>query len=232
MQDGQTLERLRKKIYRQMIEGMEGRILDNHRLFLLHNRCEPQKEDHPKTVRLGLRHYLMQVSNVSHWRAITKLICGEDSYRLHADHDIPREERTCRKCLAHIESPQHVLLQCPADLLTCALRRNLLELLQDCYSIHIPAAPFTDDQSTSLLWTIIFHWDAIPWTAQFVYRVHCIWCGKGWSAPVQIVPDARLAVEEVLDSDHDYDQAEDDYDQAEDVFDDKIGNEGRGWISD
>jgi hypothetical protein len=214
-----------------MIEGMEAHILDNHRLFLLHNRRETQEDDNPKRVRLGLRHYLTQVANASHRRAITKLIFGEDSYRLHADHDTPREERICRKCLVHVESPQHVLLQCPADLLTCALRRNLLELLQDRYSIQIPANPLTDDQSTSLLRTIIFHWEAIPWTAQFVYRVHCIWCGNGWSAPVQIVPDVRLAVEEVIDSDHDYDQANDDIDHEGDVSEDEGGNEEREWLS-
>jgi hypothetical protein len=139
IQDGGTLERLKRSIYSQMVGTIERRIADNHRLFLLHDRREPQKDDNPKVLHLGLRHYLTQVSNPSHRRAITKLIFGEDSYRLHAEHDrIAREDRVCRKCQLHVESPQHVLLQCSADLLTCALRRNLLELLQTQYSILVP----------------------------------------------------------------------------------------------
>ena len=145
----------------------------------------PQKDDNPKVLHLGLRHYLTQVSNPSHRRAITKLIFGEDSYRLHAEHDIPREDRVCRKCQQHIESLQHFLLQCTADLLTCALRHNLLELLQAQFGITAPASLLSDDQATSFLRSIIFHWEAIPRTVQFVYRVHCIWCGKGWSTPLK-----------------------------------------------
>ena len=112
-----------------------------------------------------------QPSNSSHRRAITKLIFREDSYRLHADHDIPREERLCHKCLSHVESPQYGLLQCSAG----ALRRNLLELLQARYAIPVPNAPLSDEQATALLQSIIFHWEAISWAAQFIYRIHCIW---------------------------------------------------------
>ena len=61
LQDGQTLDRLRKKIYLQMLDDMESRIAENHRLFLLHGRRELQKEGSPKRVHLGLRHYLTQV---------------------------------------------------------------------------------------------------------------------------------------------------------------------------
>ena len=117
LQDGQTLDRHRKKIYLKMLDDMESRIAENHRLFLLHSRHELQKEGSPKRVHLSLRHYLTQASNSSHWRAITKLIFREDSYRLHADHDIPREERLCHKCLSHVESPQYGLLQCSAGAL-------------------------------------------------------------------------------------------------------------------
>jgi hypothetical protein len=35
--------------------------------------------------------------------------------------------------------------------------------------------------------TTIYHWEAIPLTAQFVYRIHSHWCGKGWKIPVVII---------------------------------------------
>jgi hypothetical protein len=99
-------------------------------------------------------------------------------------------------------------MQCDADLLTCALRRNLLELLNSQYGIPVPHSPLSDEQAIALLRSIVFHWDAIPWTAQFVYRVQCLWCGNGWTAPVELLPGNQIAPADVLDSDEEYDQAQ------------------------
>jgi hypothetical protein len=60
-----------------------------------------------------------------------------------------------------------------------------------------------------MIWSIVFHWDAIPSTAQFVYRIHFIWCGKGWTRLVELVSVDLSAIEEVIESNLDFDQAED-----------------------
>jgi hypothetical protein len=81
-----------------------------------------------------------------------------------------------------------------------------LELLQVQCNISVPASPLSDDQATALLRSLIFHWDAIPRTAQFVYRIHCIWCGKGWSDPVEVVPVDLFTLADDVESDEDFDQ--------------------------
>jgi hypothetical protein len=187
--DRHTLSELKSEIKRKMIRGMEGRISSNPLLYLIHNRKEPMKEEFPKKVALKLRHYLTQVRVTSHRRAITKLLFGEDQYALHAVHHIPREERLCRMCHVAIESPHHVLMQCTADILTCALRDTFFGILSSWFQLVVPSPPVLRDEASALVFlkTVIFHWEAIPWTAQFVFRVHSHWCGNGWKVPVVII---------------------------------------------
>jgi hypothetical protein len=61
--------------------------------------------------------------------------------------------------------------------------------LANRFQLVIPNAAVLEDDASALafLRTAIFHWDAVPLTAQFVYRVHSHWCGKGWKTPVVIV---------------------------------------------
>jgi hypothetical protein len=189
--DCHTLSKLRSEIKKKMVWGMEEQICSNPLLYLIHNRREPQKDDKPRRVPLKLRHYLTQVRVSSHRWAITKLLFGEDQYALHAMHSIPREDRLCRMCHIAVESPHHVLLQCPADVLMCALRNSFFALLATRFQLIIPtAAVLTDDASAFMfLRSAIFHWHAIPWTAQFVFHVHSHWCRKGWKMPVPIIKD-------------------------------------------
>jgi hypothetical protein len=65
------------------------------------------------------------------------------------------------------------------------------------------------DEASALVFlkTTIFHWEAIPWTAQYVFRVHSHWCacGNGWKMPVVIannlsdVPDTDEGTSEEED---------------------------------
>jgi hypothetical protein len=52
------------------------------------------------------------------------------------------------------------------------------------------------------------HYDAIPKTAQFVYRVHCIWCGKGWLDGAEVLPEDLFNIAAVADSDDDFEQVD------------------------
>jgi hypothetical protein len=108
-----------------------------------------------------------------------------------------------------------VLLQCTADLLTCALRRNLFDVLDVQFGITPPTPPLSDEASITFLRKIIFHWDAIPKTAQFVYRIHTIWCGKGWVDSVEVLPEDLFNIEAVADSDDDFEQVEDSVDYGD-----------------
>jgi hypothetical protein len=66
-------------------------------------------------------------------------------------------------------------------------------------------ALLSDDQATSVLRSIIFHCEAIPWTVQFVYQIHCIWCKKGWTDMVEILPEDLFRLDNVIDSVSDQD---------------------------
>jgi hypothetical protein len=71
------------------------------------------------------------------------------------------------------------------------------------------SATHSSDDQTTVLQSIVFHWDAIPSTAQFVYRIHFIQCGKGLTRLVELISVDLSAIEEVIESDLDFDQAED-----------------------
>jgi hypothetical protein len=87
----------------------------------------------------------------------------------------------------HVESPHHVkLMQCTADILTCALRNSFLDELATRFRLIIPNATVLQD-ALVFLKTTIYHWEVIPLTAQFVYHIHSHWCGKGWKIPVVII---------------------------------------------
>jgi hypothetical protein len=189
-----TLKELKTGLYARIILDMETRIRNLPRLFLLHDRLEPQEDPSKVPAKIGvvLRHYLHRVTIPTHRRALTKLIFGEDQYRVNFLHAVPLESRLCRKCARHLETPGHVLLQCPADLLTCALRKQLLHELRSRFAINVPTYP-TDDYADFCLKRMIFHWEAVPLTARYIYRVHEMWCGKGKvSFPFNILGDTPL----------------------------------------
>jgi hypothetical protein len=119
-------------------------------------------------------------------------------------------------CHVQVESPHRVLMQCPADILTCALRNSFFEQLAAEFQLVIPSAAVLEDGASALIFlrTVIFHWEAISLTAQFVYRVHLHWCGSGWKIPVVIIDD-RLNVpdtdeSEISTSEEDYSSGSED----------------------
>jgi hypothetical protein len=138
--DCHTLSNLKTEVKRKMLQGMEQWISANHLLYLMHNRKELQKDDFLKKVLLKLRHYLTQVQVTSHRCVIMKLIFGEDQYALHVIHHIPREEQLCQMCHVQVESSHHVLMQCTADILMCALRNSFFAELGNRFQLVIPNA--------------------------------------------------------------------------------------------
>jgi hypothetical protein len=77
----------------------------------------------------------------------------------------------------------------------CSHRRNLLEFLEAQFGITAPPSPLSEVQATTFL-RIVFHRETTPRTAQFVYRIHCTWFGKGCSDPVDVLPDDLLLLAE------------------------------------
>ncbi|KAE9395700.1 hypothetical protein BT96DRAFT_744866, partial [Gymnopus androsaceus JB14] len=89
------------------------------RSYLLQIRQEPQENGRLKYHISCLRHYLSEIQNPRHRKALTRLITGDhslavvrlnwsDNHRL----QVPHEQRLCRFCTQEVETPEHALLQC------------------------------------------------------------------------------------------------------------------------
>ncbi|KAE9403744.1 hypothetical protein BT96DRAFT_1078628 [Gymnopus androsaceus JB14] len=88
--------------------------------YLLQLRKEPQENGNLKYHISCMRHYLSEIQNPRHRKALTRLITGDhslavvrltwtDNHRL----QVPYEHRLCRFCTKEVETPEHALLQCP-----------------------------------------------------------------------------------------------------------------------
>jgi hypothetical protein len=105
---------------------------------------------------MALHHYLVQVRIVTPkpQRALTKLCFGEDQYCVNLLLAVSLGSTMCRECAYHRETASYILLQCSAGLLTCTLRRQLIDELRPHTAINIPAN-ITDDYADFCLKRII-----------------------------------------------------------------------------
>jgi hypothetical protein len=175
----QTLRDLENRIRDAFIHELESRIINIPRLYLLHNRVEPQEDPskRPRVVHLTLRHYLTQVSVPAHRRTLTKLILGEHNYRSVTEHAPSHDAKLCRMCGVEIETPHHVLLRCTAHRETVMLREAFLHTAATSFHLRLPVN-LTDGYAALWLQKLIFHWQLVPYTAQYVHRIYLWWEGK------------------------------------------------------
>lgn len=93
---------------------------------------------------------------------------GELEVRRYGRTSLPREERKCRLCETEIESPEHVLLECPSNEELVVLRR---EYVRDLASQCAPTTLFKLTHATNSverLKTLSREPDSVRRTAQYI----------------------------------------------------------------
>ncbi|PPQ69327.1 hypothetical protein CVT26_002559 [Gymnopilus dilepis] len=177
----EVIAQLQKDLKNHVWSYLEQEIQQNRRLYLLHDRLEPLQDGSYKHIRSTLRHYLVQVSVPAHRRSLTKLLFGESIYYSMSLHGVSDAQRTCRMCHGHIETPEHALLQCWANERVAAIRRTFTSTLGIAQIYH-PVLPLSDESAVFWLKKLIFHYDIVPLTAQFVHNVYRVWSGRQLAA--------------------------------------------------
>ncbi|KAF9021873.1 hypothetical protein BDZ89DRAFT_1071098 [Hymenopellis radicata] len=95
---------------------------------------------------------------------MTRILLGANN--LHGVHSetstAPIALRQCRMCHVHLETPEHMLLQCVADDETIIIREEFKQL-------------FTDGAALFWLRSVLFDWDAAPVVARWIYHTTRRW---------------------------------------------------------
>src|SRR5262249_31475236 len=143
-----VLDGLQVSVRKVAFRWMESCINQYTDLFLLRGRLEPVEEGRPNAKTSTLRHYLTLVNVPAHRLTLTRLLCGSLNIR--------NTRGPCLLCGNSLETPQHILLQCPAD----ALLDVRAAFLDDIAAFFpLPDNRLFDD-STALFYLrkFIFHW--------------------------------------------------------------------------
>ncbi|KAJ3804300.1 hypothetical protein EV368DRAFT_85633 [Lentinula lateritia] len=146
------------------------------KLSLLQHRLEPNDEGPAKPLLIGLRHYLTQVTNHSHRRCITKLLCGNYIPNMFRASPSPLRQltatehanRLCRACKSHPETPQHVLLQFPSLNSISCLQADFISGIRHARPLPLNAV-FSDSTALHYLKSFIFDWVLITSTSKFIH---------------------------------------------------------------
>ena len=113
-----------------------------------------------------LRHYLTEVVIAQHRRVLTRLVFGCIDFRSHRG--------PCNRCLQigrdHVETAEHVLLQCVGDEEVVTRRNKMRRRLLHGYHLYVPVG-LSDDMSLVWLKRLIFSWDTVKEIAAFVFFV-------------------------------------------------------------
>jgi hypothetical protein len=99
-----------KSIESWALNWLQLQVDSTDKLYLLHGRCEPQKDKPPTAIALYLRHSLFR-------------------YVDHAHQPVPGEAHLCRFCAKSVETPEHALLECVGSPMLVELRKSFLEKL-------------------------------------------------------------------------------------------------------
>ncbi|KAF9008136.1 hypothetical protein BDZ89DRAFT_900770, partial [Hymenopellis radicata] len=114
-----------RSIKRAQHSALDTKVEESISLYLLHGRLEPQEDGPLKHITACIRHYLCGVSIANHRFAMTRILLG--AHNLHGIHSANSQARPelqqCRMCHNHLETPEHMLLQCTADSETTLIRR-------------------------------------------------------------------------------------------------------------
>jgi hypothetical protein len=170
--NSRMLKSLSKRVFAGACREVNAAIARDKHLYLLQNRLEPAEEGPPRRLSITLRHYLTRVASNQHRRCLTWLLCGMGPFattRLRGKNPpVPEMNRICRFCRCHVESPEHVLVQCDADAKLSAFRGRLWETSgyrRGC------SGPISDEDSIAVLKRLLGDWDAVIPLGEFVYEV-------------------------------------------------------------
>ncbi|KAE9397578.1 hypothetical protein BT96DRAFT_1035341, partial [Gymnopus androsaceus JB14] len=165
------------------------------RSYLLQIRQEPQENGRLKYHISCLRHYLSEIQNPRHHKALTRLITGDhslavvrltwsDNHRL----QVPHEQRLCRFCTQEVETPEHALLQCPHQALV-DLRASFC---RDFKSLHPQGLTYTTvmDQPTYVAYLASCR-PTFAVLAKWVFEVLKIYDGTPLLIPREFLRDPR-----------------------------------------
>ncbi len=176
--NNETFKELAAHVARIAGRQLSREIHASERVYLLHHRLEPQEEGPSRRIHRTLQHYLTQIHSPAHRKSVTWLLLGQHifaSERLRwVNTPVPWDNRLCRHCCMHVETPEHALLQCVFDKDLVALRYSFREELASRSSTEIPIS-LTDDDDLELLKTIIFNWKLIPFAAKFIHDTTTLW---------------------------------------------------------
>ncbi|KAJ7319364.1 hypothetical protein DFH08DRAFT_713826 [Mycena albidolilacea] len=147
---------------------------DSPKLYLLRGRLEPEKDSAPVHKTLQFRHYL-NVVNPKHRKALTQLLLSSHCLALERLRwvelrrpRIDRNLRVCRFCRTEIESPEHALLECTAELELIQLRQDFFARMRN----DLPGLPSLNSMPTARFFThMIAYRETIGLVAKFAYEV-------------------------------------------------------------
>ncbi|KAJ6495470.1 hypothetical protein C8R45DRAFT_824268, partial [Mycena sanguinolenta] len=147
---------------------------DSPKLYLLRGRLEPEKDSPPAHKTLQFRHYL-NVVNPKHRKALTQLLLSSHCLALERLHwvefrrpIIPRDLRVCRFCKTEIESPEHALLECTAELELVQMREEFLCRMRN----DLPGLPRPNSMPSTTFFThMISYRQTISLMAKFAYEI-------------------------------------------------------------
>ncbi|KAF8126883.1 hypothetical protein K438DRAFT_1790249 [Mycena galopus ATCC 62051] len=147
---------------------MDGEVQASTRLYLLHDRLEPLKDEAPQKITMILRHYLELVTNPNHRKAITRLLVSQhplaidrmrNKSRYHRV-EVPRDLRVC-------------WFGCREKLVDC--RRGFVNAVQGFDPSVLTVAPWN---VTRVLRGLIFRRDTVCQVAKYAYKVFAIFNGE------------------------------------------------------
>jgi hypothetical protein len=147
---------------------------DSPKLYLLRGRLEPEKDSAPVLKTLQFRHYL-NVVNPKHRKALTQLLLSSHCLALEILRwvefrrpRIDRHLRVCRFCKTEIESPEHALLECTAELELTQLRQDFFVRMRK----DLPGLPPLNSMPTAKFFThMVAYRETISLVAKFAYEV-------------------------------------------------------------
>ncbi|KAJ6475552.1 hypothetical protein C8R45DRAFT_834543 [Mycena sanguinolenta] len=134
---------------------------DSPKLYLLRGRLEPEKDSPPAHKTLQFRHYL-NVLNLKHRKALTQLLLSSHCLALE------RLRWVEFRRLTILESPEHALLECTAELELVQMREEFLRRMRN----DLPGLPRPNSMLSPTFFThMVSYRQTISLVAKFAYEV-------------------------------------------------------------
>jgi hypothetical protein len=173
----ELVDSLIKSVRKCAASWLDSEIESSVHLYLLHGHLEPVEDKPPRKVIMSFRHHL-EVPIPKHRLALTRLVLADHplaveqlrrASRYHPP--VPRDDRLCRFCKQHVETPEHGLLLCHASPALCDLWHNFCIALQP-HGLHVPVP--TLGNAVPMLKDMLYNRSSVNLFAKFVYDMLAI----------------------------------------------------------